>query len=85
MNNYHLTHKDEQWRLFKEKQSDSPIGTFKTKDEAMKFAIDYMNKTYTDARFKQDGSAGSLKIHGVDGKIQEERTYPRAADPKGNG
>ncbi len=24
----------------------------------------------------------SLRIHKQDGKIQEERTYPRAADPK---
>ena len=24
----------------------------------------------------------TLKIHKLDGKIQEERTYPRSADPK---
>jgi hypothetical protein len=24
----------------------------------------------------------SLRIHGRDGRIQEERTYPRAADPR---
>jgi hypothetical protein len=25
---------------------------------------------------------GSVRIHKTDGKIQEERTYPRSADPK---
>jgi hypothetical protein len=31
---------------------------------------------------KNKGDA-SVYIHGRDGKIQEERTYPRSADPKG--
>lgn len=31
---------------------------------------------------KADSQAVSVKIHKVDGKIQEERTYPRAADPR---
>jgi len=26
----------------------------------------------------------SVRIHKVDGKIQEERTYPRSADPRGS-
>jgi hypothetical protein len=26
----------------------------------------------------------SVRIHKLDGKIQEERTYPRAADPRGS-
>jgi hypothetical protein len=30
---------------------------------------------------KADKAAVSVKIHKVDGKIQEERTYPRKADP----
>ena len=29
---------------------------------------------------KKDG--GSLRIHKEDGRIQEERTYPRSRDPK---
>jgi hypothetical protein len=24
----------------------------------------------------------SVKIHGIDGKFEEERTYPRSADPR---
>ena len=30
---------------------------------------------------KRDPRTVSLRIHGRDGRIQEERTYPRAADP----
>ena len=30
---------------------------------------------------KRDPRNVSLRIHGRDGRIQEERTYPRAADP----
>jgi hypothetical protein len=28
------------------------------------------------------GTPSSVKIHGADGRIQEERTYPRSSDPK---
>jgi hypothetical protein len=28
-----------------------------------------------------EGKTASLKIHKTDGSIQEERTYPRKADP----
>lgn len=31
------------------------------------------------------GKPVSLKIHKADGRIQEERTYPRSADPKTRG
>lgn len=30
---------------------------------------------------KADPNAVSVKIHKVNGRIQEERTYPRSADP----
>jgi len=30
---------------------------------------------------RRDPRRVSLRIHGRDGRIQEERTYPRAADP----
>jgi hypothetical protein len=30
---------------------------------------------------KRDPRAVTLRIHGKDGKIQEERTYPRERDP----
>jgi hypothetical protein len=31
---------------------------------------------------KADTEPVTVKIHNVDGKIQEERTYPRSADPR---
>ncbi len=43
-----------------------------TKAEAVK-------KTAATAR--ADKNAVTVKIHKQDGKLQEERTYPRAADP----
>ena len=36
----------------------------------------------TARRARRDPEAITVKIHGVDGKIQSERTYPRAADPR---
>jgi len=30
------------------------------------------------------GGRGSVRIRKRDGKIQEERTYPRSADPRGS-
>jgi hypothetical protein len=34
------------------------------------------------ARARKSNRPTSLRIHGRDGRIQEERTYPRSADPK---
>jgi hypothetical protein len=31
---------------------------------------------------KRDPRAVSVRIHGRDGRIQEERSYPRSADPR---
>jgi transposase-like protein len=36
----------------------------------------------TAAVAKKDPNPVSVKIHNLDGKIQEERTYPRSADPR---
>jgi hypothetical protein len=33
------------------------------------------------AKAKRDARAVSIRIHGRDGRIQEERTYPRPDDP----
>jgi len=35
----------------------------------------------TAAVAKKGSEPVSVKIHGQDGRIQEERTYPRSADP----
>lgn len=70
MDNYHLVHKNDQWKLGKQ-GSERSIRNFETKSEAMNFSKDYMNN-----------HGGSLKIHTQDGRFQEERTYPRSADPR---
>jgi len=38
----------------------------------------------TAAAAKRGSEPVSVRIHKTDGKIQEERTYPRAADPPGS-
>jgi hypothetical protein len=34
------------------------------------------------ATAKREPDSVSLRIHGLNGQIQEERTYPRSADPR---
>ncbi len=46
--------------------------TASTKDVAVRRAA---------AKAKRDPRSVSIRIHGRDGRIQEERTYPRADDP----
>lgn len=55
------------------KQGRAVVADGGTKQEAVRNAA---------AVAKADPEAVSVKIHRVDGKIQEERTYPRGADPK---
>ena len=72
MENFHLTHDGDQWKLAKEHaQRASAAYGDATKQEAMKQAA----KTLAD-------SGSSLKIHLKTGRIQEERTYPKSADPR---
>jgi hypothetical protein len=42
--------------------------------------VDAVRKTASEA--KKMPEAVTVKIHKADGKIQQERTYPRAADPR---
>lgn len=70
MDNYDITHKNDKWK-FKKQGAERAIKTGETKEEM----IDYMRDYMTD-------KVGSVKIHKKDGTIQEERTYPRKADPK---
>jgi len=71
---YTLTHneKKDRWDLTKD-GSDRPKATFHTKSDATKGGA-------LEKAVGKDG--GSVKIQKVDGDFQEERTYPRAADPK---
>ena len=71
LDKFHLTKKDDEWRLEKAGTNRARIKA-PTKAEAMQKMRDYM----------QDNE-GSVRIHKVNGQIQEERTYPRSKDPKG--
>ncbi len=69
MDNYHITKDGGKWKFQKE-GNQRASKTAETKTEIIKQMRDYMSD-----------KTGSVKIHKQDGKIQEERTYPRSADP----
>ena len=69
MNTYHLNKTNEGWVL--KKQGDPTGQTLAgTKDDAIRAAASYLK-----------GETGSLRIHHLDGTFDEERTFPRSADP----
>jgi len=70
MDNYHITPTENGWALNKQ-GAERASKTATTKVEIIKLATEFL-----------DGKTASLKIHKEDGTIQEERTYPRSADPK---
>lgn len=70
MDNYHITPTENGWAL-KKQGAERASKTATTKVEIIKLATEFL-----------DGKTASLKIHKEDGSIQEERTYPRSADPK---
>lgn len=69
MDNYHVTPTDDGWQLIHE-GSDRPVREARTKEEMLSMMQQYM-----------EGKTASVKIHLESGQIQEERTYPRRADP----
>jgi len=70
MQNYDVTKKGDHWS-FKEEGAKRSIKNSETKAEAIDHMRDFMsNRT------------GSVKIHKENGRIEEERTYPRSADPR---
>lgn len=70
MENYELVRKDAEWK-FRQFRSERTIRNFETKDDGLEFSTKYVRK-----------HGGSLKIKTELGKVQEERTYPRSADPR---
>lgn len=68
-----LTHneKKDRWDL-KSDKTDKVVKTFNTKAEA----------TAGGVLKKATGGDASVKIQKMDGKFQEERTFPGSADPK---
>lgn len=66
----HKDKKSEKWRLEKE-NSDRAVRTFDRKADAL-----------PALREAVGAKGGSVRIRKVDNTIQEERTYPRAKDPR---
>ncbi|SKA94694.1 hypothetical protein SAMN02745166_02195 [Prosthecobacter debontii] len=73
MKTYHLSPTELGWKLTLE-GFDDPVETYPdhTKADALSRSIDIITST---------SAAASLRIHRTDGTFEEERTYPRAADP----
>ncbi len=70
MDNYHITNDGERWKFKKAGSSRALITAASKKEIIVEMRVYMRNRT------------GSVKIHKTDGKIQEERTYLRRADPK---
>jgi hypothetical protein len=72
---YTLSHdaKTKRWVL-KHDGTGQSVKSFATKAAATKGGV----------LEKAVGKSGSVKIKKRNGKIQEERTYPRSADPRGS-
>lgn len=71
-----LSHNDkkDRWEL-KNDKSDKVVKTFEKKEDATKGGV----------LAKTAGAEGaSVKIQKLDGKFQEERTYPGSKDPEGS-
>jgi hypothetical protein len=66
--------KTKRWEL-KNEGSGSVVKTFGSKAKATKGGV----------LARAVGGKGSVRIRKRNGKIQEERTYPRSADPRGRG
>ncbi|MES2280262.1 MAG: DUF2188 domain-containing protein [Pseudomonadota bacterium] len=70
MENYHVKKHHDHWDLTREGAAQAAISK-PTKAEI----ISAMETFVKDKKV-------SVKIHGEDGRFQEERTYPRSSDPK---
>jgi hypothetical protein len=70
LNKYDLLHEDDQWKL-RQRGAERAIRSFETKDDGMEFSTKYVGT-----------HGGSLVVRKLNDRIQEERTYPRSADPK---
>lgn len=72
---FSLAHNEttKKWEL-KTEGSSEVVKKFATKAAALKGGV----------LEKAVGGRGSVRIRKRDGKIQEERTYPRSADPRGS-
>lgn len=70
MDDYHLNPTSDGWEL-KKAGAELAFKRAATKQELVSALSDFF-----------DGKTASVKIHKADGTIEEERTYPRTADPR---
>lgn len=70
MKNCHLAKDGESWKLQRESTCQTTANFSRSnKEGAIRKSVEILGD-----------SNSSLKIHKMDGRIQEERTYPRSAD-----
>jgi hypothetical protein len=69
MKKYDLVKVDGKWNLMWKKEVIKKLGTEKLA------AIGKLKKIV-------EPEGGAVRIHGRDGKVQEEKTYPKKKDPK---
>lgn len=70
MDSYHLNPTSDGWEL-KKAGADRASRRAATKQELVSALREFF-----------EGKTASVKIHKADGSIEEERTYPRSADPR---
>jgi hypothetical protein len=70
MDNYHLSPTSEGWEL-KKAGADRASKRAATKQELLSSLQEFFA-----------GITVSIKVHKADGTFEEERTYPRSADPR---
>jgi len=70
MDNYHLSPAADGWEL-KKAGAERASKRAATKQDLVGALADFF-----------DGKTASVKIHKADGTFEEERTYPRSADPR---
>lgn len=69
---YDLSKKDGNWTLKKEGRDRASRVFGRNKQLAVS----------ESSKMLKNSPGASLRIHNLDGSIQEERTYPRSADPR---
>ncbi|AGZ38096.1 DUF2188 domain-containing protein [Pseudomonas aeruginosa] len=70
MDNYHVVAEGSGWKLHLQGDSRALLNA-PTKAQLLEQLPGYM-----------EGRTGSVKIHTATGQIEDERTYPRSADPR---
>jgi hypothetical protein len=70
MDNYHVIHTENGWELHPQGSTEAVL-TAKRKEDLLGQLPGYM-----------EGKVASVKIHNREGRIEDERSYPRTSDPR---